>query len=129
MKVQITKEAKQWLTVAQMPEVRKMIADLKDDDIKSYVRTMMHFLEGNNFFSVKVFEATAEISRNIRVKDRYTDSSGDLDVWINFIAYGSGSDSFIRGGVYLSDIWSITGTEEDNKLKSRMYVARYILTK
>lgn len=129
MKVQITKEAKQWLTVAQMPEVRKMIADLKDDDIKSYVITMMNFLEGNNFFNVKVFEATAEISRNIRVKDRYTDNSGDLDVWINFIAYGSGSDSFIRGGAYLSDIWSITGTEEDNKLKSRMYVARYILTK
>lgn len=125
MKIQITKEAKKWLTVAEMPEVRKMIDDLKDDDIRGYVRTTMNFLKENNSSAVKVFEATAEIKKNIRVMDRYTDNSGNLDVWIDFIAYSSDSDSFIRGGAYLSDIWSITGTEEDNKLKLEMYVERY----
>ncbi len=32
MNVKITKEAKKWLTVAQMPIVRQIIASLKEDE-------------------------------------------------------------------------------------------------
>lgn len=125
MKIQITKEAKQWLTVAEMPEVRRIITYLKDDDVKDYARMAVRLLTGNNCSNVKIFEVSAKIAGNNRVEDYYTNNSGDLDVWISFIAYSENSDCFIKGGAYLSDIWSITGTESDNKLKSEMYVERY----
>lgn len=129
MKVQITKEAKQWLTVAQMPEVRKMIAALKEDTgIKDYAEMAVVLLLGYDCGNAKILEASAEIARNSRIKDYYTDNSGNLDVWINFTAF-NGYNCFIRGGAYLSDIWQLGDPDRNSELKSRMYVERYDLVK
>lgn len=128
MKIVISKESKKWLTVAEMAEVKKMIDGLKEDDIKEYAKMAANLLSGGKGTKIFLYEASAEIMRNRRVKDYFTDNSGDLDVWINFSALDD-HNCFIKGGAYLSDIWQIGDVDKSSELKSRMYAEYYNLVK
>lgn len=128
MTVKITKEAKKWLTVAQMPIVRQIIASLKEDEItaadaaKQAASIIFGYSEG-----VKIFEATAEIAGNRRINNYYTTDSGTLDIWINFSIFDS-YKGFVTGGAYLSDIWQ-QGAIDEEELRSRMFLQVYKPTK
>lgn len=125
MKVQF-KEAKKYVTVAEMPAVRMMIEDFKNDEssVKEYAEMAVRAIAKNNI--VTVLDANAEIAKNDRVWNRYTDDSGHLDVWITFTAMVGtiGLDGFVMGGAYLSDIWELSGWD-DSELVSHMYVRRF----
>lgn len=139
MQVKITKKAKKWLTVAEMPIVRRIIADFKDNDESTtaeYAKSAADAIMYANFkhctsSATKVFEATAQISKNQRLHNYYSDDSGDLDVWIDFVVFDE-INGTISGGAYLSDIWSIPAeydSAEHKKVVDNMFYQIFTLTK
>ena len=66
--------------------------------------------------SVKVLEASAEIVKNCRVLDAYAEGSADFDVWIRFTVFVN-DDSFVVGGVYLSDLWAASADNREETVK------------
>ena len=128
MKVRITKEAKQWLTLAEAPAANAIVRDMKEDEwsVAEYAKMAVNCI-GNaigkeyNWCS-RVLESDAEISGNARIWNAYSEDSGRLDVWINFTARTY--DGFIEGGAYLTDIWNIAGDNQE-ELASHMYYRRY----
>lgn len=123
MKITITAEMKKILTVAEMPTVRQMIEQAKQDDDTAKEYAEMAARIASDGYVIKVLECSAEIAKNCRVQDAYTADSGDLDVWVNFIAYTT--KGFVMGGAYLTDIWNITGGENDEEIKSYMYIRMF----
>ncbi len=124
MKVQITKESKKHLTVAEMPAARKIIADFKDDyqtaaDVAKDAAALVFGPLGN----IKIYEATAEIAHNDRVFNYYDDDSGHLDIWVQFTAFND-CYSFLIGGIYISDLWSVND-ENREEIIDRMYAKEY----
>ncbi len=127
MKVQITKEAKKWLTVAEMPIVKKIIADFRNGDnsdvtaeeIAKYASAVIF----NGQTADKILEASAEIAGNKRIYNYYNDKSGRLDIWVNFTAFHE-YHGFVIGGCYLSDIWSLTD-ENREEIKRHMYIREF----
>ncbi len=104
MKVQITKEAKKWLTAAEMPIAKALVSDFKDDisTVADIARDAAELVSGFSE-SIKVYKATAEIAHNDRVFNYYSDNSAHLDVWIQFTAFNA-DYGLLVGGVYLSDM-------------------------
>lgn len=123
MTVKITKEAKKWLTVAQMPVVNQIIAQAKEDDLKEAVTMAARTILGGR--PEKIFEMSAEIAGNDRVENYYTDDSGTLDIWIGFSAF-SGYNGFVTGGAYLSDIYQL-GAISNGEFKKLAYYRLYKL--
>lgn len=126
MKIKITKEAKRWLTVAQMPEVKELINELKeisDTDFVSEILSAGRIASGWNCEESGIRKSSAEIAGNRRVWNFYGESE-DLDVWIEAEVF-IWLEGFYKIGFYLSDIWQ-AGTEESNaEIKSHMYIEEY----
>lgn len=124
MKVALTKEAKKFITVAELPIVKQMIAGLKEDEstVEEYAAMAARLITGDN--GAEIISATAEIVKNSRIYNQYSEESGNLDVWLNFRAFSNYKDCFIIAGAYLSDIWQLDG-ENNEEIKSRMYVRKF----
>lgn len=72
----------------------------------------------------EILKAEAYVTRNCRVYNQmWVEDSSDLDVWINFYAFDEWS-GFFEIGVYLSDIWKITGDNAE-EIAEHMYVRKY----
>ena len=125
MKVRITKQMKEILTVAEMPAARKMIEDLRTDLVVKEYAEMAARIAGCK--CPKIFKADAEIARNARVFNQYSDMSGNLDVWVKTYAF-SDYDGFFIVGAYLTDIWASTGYN-DEELRRHMYIRRFVEVK
>ena len=125
MKVSITAEAKKFITVAEMPAVRKTIEALKDDTCtaKDYAEMAARIASGCN--NVKVLEAKAEIAGNCRVHDRFCEGSAQFDVWITFTAIiDNGFDGIIMCGAYLTDILDYT-TDNVDEIRDHMFIRKF----
>lgn len=122
MKIKLTAEMKRLITVAEMPIVNKLIAAMKEDDSdpKEYAKMAARIAAGKN--DATVLEASAEVATNWRVWDRCFDGSEHFDVWITFTAYAD--DCFVMGGAYLTDIWQITG-ENNDEIRSHMFIRKF----
>ena len=123
MKVQFTAEMKHIVTVAEMPAVRKIIEAEKENDewtAQKWAKMAAGIVRPCS--SVKVLEASAEIAKNCRVWDAYADGSADFDVWIRFTAFAD--DSFVMGGVYLTDLWAASADNREEAIK-HMYIRRF----
>lgn len=123
MKVQFTAEMKHIVTVAEMPAVRKIIEAEKENDewtAQKWAKMAAGIVRPCS--SVKVLEASAEIAKNCRVWDAYADGSADFDVWIRFTAFAD--DSFVMGGVYLTDLWAASADNREETIK-HMYIRRF----
>ena len=124
MKVQVGKRFKEVATVAQMPAVRRLVEDMKEDalPIASYAKMALDALGYGCDW--EVYRPKAVVSFNGRVDDRYFDGSGHLDVWIEFLAFNE-NEGALDCGVYLSDIWELY---EENKhlLEDKMYIRAYV---
>lgn len=117
MKVEFTDEMKRHICIADAPNVRRLIRKMDNEDTDTaadyalsaanLVVIMKH--SGGN---AEIIQANAKISLNCRIKDRYFEGSGNLDVWIEFTAQYW--NAFCVGGAYLSDIWDISGDDEKN---------------
>lgn len=129
MKIAITADMKKVLRVADMPAVNKVINAVKEDSstAKEYAEQAARIASGNNI--VKVLEADAKIAFNARAWDSIADGSGQCDVWFDFTAIiDGGFDGIIMGGAYLTDIWQATG-ENNEELRKRMYIRKFIESK
>ncbi|MFR8177121.1 MAG: hypothetical protein ACLVB5_08595 [Christensenellales bacterium] len=124
MKVKLTDEMKKYITVAEMPAVRKVIeAEKENDEWTAQEWAKMAADIVRPYSSAKVLEASAEIAKNCRVWDAYADGSADFDVWIRFTALVN-DDSFVMGGAYMSDLWAASSDNRDETI-SHMYIRRF----
>lgn len=121
MKVKLTKQMKEILTVAEMPKVRKLIEGLRTElDVKEYAE-MAARIAGCS--CPEVLKAEAEIAKNARVFNQYFEDSGNLDIWVRVYAF-SEYDGFYIVGAYLTDIWASTGYNSQ-ELRKHMYIRTF----
>ena len=125
MKVNLTAEMKKFITVAEMPAVKKVMKYEKENDewtVQEWAKMAARLVFDDN--GAKVIEATARIAKNQRVWDAFDEETRDIDVWIEFTAFSEYRSSFIIAGVYLTDLWQLTKDNAD-EIKSHMYIRRF----
>ena len=122
MKVQFTNETKKFVTVAEMPAVRKVISTMKEDGMtaKDYAEMAAQVASACN--AVKVLEASAEIAGNCRVWNAIAEGTERFDVWVKFTAFTG--DGFVMGGAYITDLWTLAADNREDIL-SHMYIQRF----
>ena len=125
MKVQLTQEYKKYITVAEMPTVREIIGDMKEDSstVEEYAEMAIQAAYDGRAYGIEVMKASAKISKNCRVWNAYNDHSETLDIWIEATAYVN-CNEFIMIGAYLSDIWQIS-SDNRKEIASNMYIRRF----
>lgn len=125
MRVQITKEAKSWLTIAGMPAARRIIAECKEDECIQDYGKMAAEIASRSWDDFEILKATAEIARNHRVYDNFFEGSGKLDVWLKFYALST-HQGFFEIGIYLTDVWQKSEDRSANeKIRQQMYICEY----
>ena len=124
MKVKLTQEYKKYITVAEMPTVREIISDMKEDlsTVEEYAEMAIQAAYDGIAYS-EILKASASIAKNQRAWNAYSDHSETLDVWIEATAYVNGNE-FIMIGAYLTDIWQI-GSDNRKEIASHMYIRRF----
>lgn len=125
MKVNLTAEMKKFITVAEMPAVKKVMQYEKENDewtVQEWAKMAARLVFDDN--GAKVIEATARIAKNQRVWDTFDEETRDIDVWIEFTAFSEYRSSFIIAGVYLTDLWQLT-TDNADEIKSHMYIRQF----
>ena len=129
MKIKITPEMKKVLTVAEMPTVRKIIADFKEYDKEGFqidIETAVALASGKNA-SFEILKAEAEIAKNCRSGDFFGDAEHpNIDIWLTIYAYHN-FYGFYEIGVYLSDLWQLSGDNAE-EIKSHMYINKFTET-
>ena len=111
---------KDYFTLSDLDRAKEVIAYEKDYDCETAKTWAECAINEAHFGCIeKIFEASAEIAKNCRAWNAYTDNSGDMDVWIT--ATAKTSEGFIEIGAYLTDIWQ-TGAVE---YRHHMYVKTY----
>lgn len=125
MKVKLTQEYKKYITVTEMPTVREIISDMKEDSstIEEYAEMAIQAACDGKAYSIEIMKASATISKNCRAWNAYNNHSENLDVYIEATAYVNG-DEFIMIGAYLTDIWQI-GSDNRKEIASNMYIRRF----
>ena len=125
MKINVTKDAKKWLTVEEAEVIPKEVAPyFKEDEwtAKDYAEMAVRAIFGT---CGKVFEAGAEIAGNARVNDALSEHSGRLDVWITYTAMVN-SRLMVEGGSYITDLWNISGEPDTQKIvEENSYIRKY----
>lgn len=117
MKVKYGTEQKRYVTVAEVPAVKDIIAQCREYDIKDFAIIAAHAIKNTEF---EIMKAEAEIAKNCRVWNYYGEESGSLDVWISFYAFNDYT-GFYMIGAYLSDIDTLSADE----LRPLMYVREF----
>ena len=121
MKIKFGSEQKKYITVAELPIVKQIISDMKEDDgLMEYAEIAARIASGG--YVVKVYECSAEIAKNGRIYNAYGDDTENLDIWINAAALTS--EGFVMFGIYLTDVWNITGDNAE-EIKSHMYIRKF----
>lgn len=125
MKVKLTQKAKKHIAVAEMPVVREIITDLKEDEstVEDYAEMAIDAAYDGNAYNIEVLKSSASIAKNCRAWNAYNNRSETLDVWIEAMVYVNG-DEFIIIGAYLSDIWMIT-SDNRKEIAGHMYIRRF----
>ena len=125
MKVRFEKESKKYITLEEAPIARQIIADMKEDEctVEEYAEIAIRAAYNGKAWNIDTMRATAGISKNNRAWNAYSNNSGHLDIWIEATAYVN-NDEFIMIGVYLSDIWQISG-ENQQEMAARMYIRKF----
>lgn len=120
MKVKFANEQKKYITVSQLPAVKRMIAELKSDyDMDDYAPAAVRIASGE---SGRIFDASAEIAKNCRIYNAYSEDSENLDVWLTI--YALTDNGFYEIGAYLSDVWQLDGTNAA-ELREHMYIRHF----
>lgn len=128
MKIKFTDTMKKIITVSELPQVKRIIADMKEDTgLDDYARTAARIAVGN--YGNEILKVEAEIAKNGRVWNRYADESGDLDVWLKVYAFNT-FYGFYTIGAYLSDIWEASadinsGRNNYDELRGYMYIREF----
>ena len=123
MKITVTKDSKRYITLDEAETVKEIIRDFNtpDENLTDYAKIAARIASGE---SCEIIKATAEIAKNCRAWNEYSDHSGELDIWIKFTAF-SDFKGFYIVGAYLSDIWQSCGDDNAEELRARFYVREF----
>ena len=89
MKVKFTNKDKRFISVAQLPIVKRVIAEMKDDTgIMEYAQMAAHIASETNE-QFEILKAEAHICKYYNVWNRYFDGSEDLDVYLDIYAFNA----------------------------------------
>ena len=122
MKIKITKEAKQWMTLAEAPEARKIIEDYKEykpEDAKWFAEAAARVASDSNG-TWEILKMDFEIAGNSRANGYY---SGRLDIWMECYAFNS-YEGFYAIGAYVSDLEQLDANNRE-EIKSHMWIRTY----
>lgn len=124
MKVNLTAEMKKFITVAEMPAVKKVMQYEKEDDYSAqdWAKVAARIVFDDN--AAMIIEAKARIAKNQRVWDAFDEETRHIDIWVEFTAFSEYRSSFIIAGVYLTDLWQLT-TDNADEIKSHMYIRQF----
>lgn len=123
MKIKFTTEAKEYITINELPAVKRIIAEMKEDTgIKDYAEIAARVASGYNG-KFEILKSEAEIAKNARVNNAYGEDSENLDIWLNIYAFDSFA-GFFEIGIYLTDVWAVT-VDNAEEIKTNMYIQRY----
>ena len=129
MKVSISKESKKWMTIAELPIAKAIVAQMKEDETEdfyaSYALAIACDSTNDSGLGWEILSAKAEICRNDRAWNRYTDDSAHLDVHCTVRAVSL--HAYYEVNYCLSDIWDYDG-DNTREIKSRMYIRRFLDT-
>lgn len=140
MKVRAAEQilCKNGITLTDMPAVEAVQRALKEDEssVKDYCKLAMGLftyftnkqLTKKGYYAIwskdfKIYDAVAQIAKNSTIQNYWDTDSGNIDVWIEWLAvnryYGA-----VYCGMYLSDIYSIPCEMENGEdLYYRMYIS------
>lgn len=124
MKVKITSESKKWMTIAELPIARQIVAEMKDDDGngEDYVQMAARLASGVPGERFEVLKVDAEIAKS-NAWNVFSDDSGNLDIYIRAYAFSSYA-GFYDIGFYLSSMWKLSDENRD-KVRAEMYINEY----
>lgn len=123
MKISITKESKQYLTVNEFEIAKRIVKEFAattSETVEEYARQAAYIVDGT---VEEVYKATASIARNNRVYNALATDTESLDVWID--ATAKTQNGFVIVGAYLSGLWTATG-ENSEEIASHMYIRKFV---
>lgn len=123
MKVKFSKEECKHFFVSEVSEIRAIQNDCKEIDIYDIAHSAMSVICPREHF--RIFEPTAVIARNSRVSNYFTENSGNIDVWIEFVAFDSLAGCY-ECGVYLTDVYNIYADIDKNEFEGNMFIRHYV---
>ena len=118
MKVTITKESLNYLTVSEYAKAKEIVRDMKEDEmpLTDYAEFAANAILGSKRYGEhdvlrSILKASAHITRDQATDyNRFGEDCGYLNVWIESVA--ETYDGFIKFGCLLSDIWNLDGSME-----------------
>ena len=124
MKVKITPEMRKHLTLDMMPEVRKIINDMKEITKESFMEDCQTAARiasrSNDHF--EIIKAEAEIGINYSANGFFGTEYPDLDINLKIYAYNS-YRGFYEIHVCLSDLWQLAGSTNAEEIRNSMYIS------
>lgn len=129
MKVIMNKAIKKMLSLEETKKAKQIIAGMKENEITETECIKKAICAAcKKSWCIEVFKASAIITKNFRIYNAFFEGSGKLDIWIS--ATAQTADGFMIIGAYLTDIWELTGCEEeDEEIINRMYIRNFLESK
>lgn len=123
MKVKITKEAKEYISLADAPLVRNLIMEAKEYyDEEDIARLAAGVAGMHDDYQLLKFEA--EIVKNSRAQCDLSPCSKQYDIYVNIYIFNS-FYGFYWIGAYVTDLWKYTGTNAE-EIRPYMFIRKYI---
>lgn len=121
MKVIITHQGRDWLNSKELQVAKRIIRNMREvdeDSEETYAATMAKIASGS--CGLQIINFSAEITKNQRIWNAYSNDSGFIDIWVKVYAYNY-YKGFYEIGANLTDILAATG-KNDDELKQRFYI-------
>ena len=123
MKITITEQMKNVLTIAEHPAARQMIKEYRGQDLSFEIELAAEIGAGLGW-APEILRAEAEIIRNARTEyDQFGEGTGHLDIELHILAYDR-YNAFFDISACLSDIWQASSDNRE-EIRARMYVLKY----
>lgn len=129
VKIRLTENSKRIINMIEKPIVDEMIKAIQHDGTDESIGDpymlgiAMSCIITKYGCNWNFYDIQAEIAKNRRIYNYYTENSADFDVWISFKAFDEYAGFFIVH-CYLSDIFSVSD-ENKSEIRQHMYVREY----
>ena len=127
MKVTFSKDYKQRFTIDEYEKAKQIISDMKEDEFTpaGYAKYAVNAI--GSAYGIggceKVFDCKATVAGNCRAWNSYLSDSGTLDIWIEGTA--KTWQGFVEFGVYLTDVWTLSGDNAEDIARNHMFKVIY----
>ena len=128
VKIRLTENSKRIINMMEKPIVDEMIKAIQRDGTDESIGDP--FMLGiamscitERGYDWKFYDIQAEIAKNRRIYNYYTENSADFDIWISFKAFDEYAGFYIVH-CYLSDIFSVS-SDNKQEIRQHMYVREY----